>query len=131
MVLVEVLEEPAFHQNRILWNPLSIDLVIQNNRSLAPLKVRTHFKKNCKRSILQPVEPHGQSPWHLTNAQVGRHPGQKLAHSSSRKKSGGLSAAGVTGARPVPSYPSGPSITYRDFASLDDHRHVSNTFRML
>jgi hypothetical protein len=101
MVLVEVLEEPAFHQNRILWNPLSIDLVIQNNRSLAPLKVRTHFKKNCKRSILQPVEPHGQSPWHLTNARVGRHPplnsgqaGQKLAHSSSRRR-GGLSAAGV------------------------------------
>jgi len=40
------------------------------------------------------VEPHGQSPclhaevrfgtqaWHLTNAQAGRHPGQKLAHSS-------------------------------------------------
>jgi hypothetical protein len=58
-------------------------------------------------SILLPgkVEPHGESPclhaevrfgtqaWHLTNARVGRHPplssghpGQKLAHSSSRKK---------------------------------------------
>ena len=38
------------------------------------------------------MEPHGQSPWHLTNAQAGRHPplnsgqaGQKLAHSSTAK----------------------------------------------
>jgi hypothetical protein len=31
------------------------------------------------------VEPYGQRPWHLTNAQAGRHPGQKLAHSSTAK----------------------------------------------
>jgi 1-acyl-sn-glycerol-3-phosphate acyltransferase len=36
------------------------------------------------------VEPHGQSPRHLTNARAGRHPGQKLAHSSSPQKPGGL-----------------------------------------
>jgi hypothetical protein len=36
------------------------------------------------------VEPHGQSPWHLTNAQAGRHPGQKFAHSSTAKGRGFL-----------------------------------------
>jgi len=36
------------------------------------------------------VEPHGQSPWHLTNAQAGRHPGQELAHSSTAKGHGFL-----------------------------------------
>ena len=36
------------------------------------------------------VEPHGQSPWHLTNARVGRHPGQKLAHSSTARGRGFL-----------------------------------------
>jgi SAM-dependent methyltransferase len=36
------------------------------------------------------VEPHGQSPWHLTNAQAGRHPGQELAHSSTAKGRGFL-----------------------------------------
>jgi len=37
---------------------------------------------------LEIVEPYGQSPWHLTNAQAGRHPGQKLAHSSTAKGRG-------------------------------------------
>jgi len=36
------------------------------------------------------VEPHGQSPCHLTNAQAGRHPGQELAHSSTGKGRGFL-----------------------------------------
>jgi hypothetical protein len=36
------------------------------------------------------VEPHGHSPWHLTNAQAGRHPGQKLAHSFNAKGLGFL-----------------------------------------
>jgi len=31
------------------------------------------------------VEPHGQSPWFLINAPVGRHPGQKMALSSTAK----------------------------------------------
>jgi hypothetical protein len=39
---------------------------------------------------LHTVEPHGQSPWHLTNAQAGRHPGQELAHSSTAKGRGFL-----------------------------------------
>jgi hypothetical protein len=49
------------------------------------------------------MEPHGQSPWHLTNARAGRHPRlksgqtrQKLAHSLPPFKTRGvLSAAGV------------------------------------
>jgi hypothetical protein len=36
------------------------------------------------------VEPHGQSARFLINAPVGRDPGQKVAHSSSRLKPGGL-----------------------------------------
>jgi hypothetical protein len=34
--------------------------------------------------------PTGKAPWHLTDAQVGRHPGQKLAHSSTAKGRGFL-----------------------------------------
>jgi len=34
------------------------------------------------------VEPHEQSPSHLTNVRAGRHPGQGLAHSSSGQKPG-------------------------------------------
>lgn len=36
------------------------------------------------------VEPHRQSPWHPTNAQAGRHPGQKFAHLSTAKGRGFL-----------------------------------------
>jgi len=32
---------------------------------------------------------------HLTNARVGRHPGQKMAHLSSRKKPGGFLLPGL------------------------------------
>jgi hypothetical protein len=38
----------------------------------------------------------GTQAWHLTNAQAGRHPGQKLPHSST-STSRGLSAAGAKG----------------------------------
>ena len=48
------------------------------------------FLKVALNMELRKVEPHGQSPWHLTNAQAGRHPGQKLAHSSSRQMPGGF-----------------------------------------
>jgi len=34
------------------------------------------------------VEPHGQNPWFLINAPVGRHPGQKMAYSSTAKDHG-------------------------------------------
>jgi hypothetical protein len=36
------------------------------------------------------VEPRGQGPWHLTNAHVGRHPGQRFAHSSTARGRGFL-----------------------------------------
>jgi hypothetical protein len=57
-------------------------------------------------SVHEIVEPRGQCPWHLTNAQAGRHPGQKLAHSSTAKGRGFL----LPGAR--------------DSASKDTSSHV-------
>jgi hypothetical protein len=36
------------------------------------------------------VEPRKQNPWFLINAPVGRHPGQKMAHSSTAKGRGFL-----------------------------------------
>ena len=46
-------------------------------------------------------------------------------------RSGGLSAAGVTGTRPVPSHPSGPPITHSHLTSLDNNGDVPNALGIL
>jgi 1-acyl-sn-glycerol-3-phosphate acyltransferase len=47
------------------------------------------------------VEPHGQSPSHLTNVRAGRHPGQGLAHSYSGQKPGEMEQNQLLPAEPL------------------------------
>ena len=81
----------------------------RRGRTQAPLDYRRHLLDDRRQGSLLilaleflPVEPHGQSPWHLTNARAGRHPGQKLAHSSTAKGRGFLQPRGNDQKRVLP-----------------------------